>query len=77
LVRLRAFLVGAGFWNAESEQQLLEECARQVDAAVAEYLSTARPATDAMFDHLFATPPRHIREQRETARAYANQPGGH
>jgi pyruvate dehydrogenase E1 component alpha subunit len=77
LVRLRAFLVRVGFWDAEREQQLLAECGRQVDAAVAEYLSTARPATDAMFDHLFATPPKHIREQRETARAYAHQPGGH
>jgi pyruvate dehydrogenase E1 component alpha subunit len=72
LARTRAFLVHAGHWNADSEQRLLHECAQQVDAAVAEYLATARPSTDAMFDHLFATPPRYLQEQRATARAYAN-----
>jgi pyruvate dehydrogenase E1 component alpha subunit len=77
LLRLRAFLVGAGHWNADSEQRLLRDCAQQVDAAVAEYLATAQPGTDAMFDHLFATPPKHLREQREIARAYATQSGGH
>jgi pyruvate dehydrogenase E1 component alpha subunit len=71
LARLRAFLVGAGHWNAEREQALLRECTQQVDAAVAEYLASGRPSTDAMFDHLFATPPKHLQEQRAAARAYA------
>jgi pyruvate dehydrogenase E1 component alpha subunit len=73
LVRLRAFLVGAGHWDAQREQRLLRDCAQQVDDAVAGYLAAARPSTDAMFDHLFATPPKHVLEQRAIARAYATR----
>jgi pyruvate dehydrogenase E1 component alpha subunit len=76
LARLRAYLTAAGYWDAESERRLLRDCAQQVDAAVAEYLASARPSTDAMFDHLFATPPKHVQEQRDIARAYATQQGG-
>jgi pyruvate dehydrogenase E1 component alpha subunit len=54
---------------------LLEECAQKVDAAVTEYLGKAKPATDAMFDHLFAALPAHLSEQRLIARKYASKPG--
>jgi hypothetical protein len=30
-----------------------------------------------MFEHLFATLPPHLREQRATARKYGAKPGGH
>ncbi len=56
------------------EQALLEECAVEVDAAVADYLARAKPSTDAMFDHLFAALPAHLREQRLTARHYSSKP---
>src|SRR5450631_2022104 len=72
LLRTRAFLVAAGAWNEARERALLRDCALQVDAAVAEYLRFARPTTDAMFDHLFAALPRHLREQRATARYYSS-----
>jgi hypothetical protein len=39
---------------------------------VAQYLRFAKPSTDAMFDHLFAALPRHLREQRATARYYSS-----
>jgi pyruvate dehydrogenase E1 component alpha subunit len=77
LHRIRSFLTKAGTWSAEEEQSLLKECARQVDAAVAAYLGTAKQSTDAMFDHLFAELPKHLREQRATARSYASKGGGH
>jgi 2-oxoisovalerate dehydrogenase E1 component alpha subunit len=76
LIRLRQFLVKAGEWNAEKEQALLEECALEVDAAVTEYLGKAKPSADAMFEHLFATLPTRLHEQRLTARKYASKPGG-
>jgi TPP-dependent pyruvate/acetoin dehydrogenase alpha subunit len=41
-----------------------------VDAAVAEYSASVKPSTDAMFDHLFAALPDHLREQRAQARKY-------
>jgi 2-oxoisovalerate dehydrogenase E1 component alpha subunit len=77
LIRIRAFLVGAGRWDADKERALLEECALQVDTSVSEYLAKAKPGTDAMFDHLFAALPAHLHEQRLIARKYASKPSGH
>jgi pyruvate dehydrogenase E1 component alpha subunit len=75
LLRIREYLVRAGAWNEERETALLADCARQVDAAVSEYLRGPAPSTDAMFDHLFATVPAHLQEQRAIARRYASKPG--
>jgi pyruvate dehydrogenase E1 component alpha subunit len=81
LLRTRKFLIKGGLWSEAREAELLQECSRQVEAAVAEYLATPKQSSDAMFDHLFATLPRHLREQRAEARraagASAAKPGGH
>jgi 2-oxoisovalerate dehydrogenase E1 component subunit alpha len=77
LIRVRRYLVEAGAWTESQERALLEECAAQVDAAVNEYLNSARPSTDAMFDSLFAELPHHLREQRAAARKYGAKPSGH
>jgi len=77
LVRLREFLIKAGFWDADRERGLLLDCARQVEAAVAEYLATPKQSSDAMFEYLFAKPPAQLLEQRETARRYACGSRGH
>ncbi|HWJ36529.1 MAG TPA: pyruvate dehydrogenase (acetyl-transferring) E1 component subunit alpha [Steroidobacteraceae bacterium] len=72
MIRIRKYLVEAGAWNDAKETSLLQDCARQVDAAVAEYVRLAKPSTDAMFDHLFAALPAHLHEQRATARKYSS-----
>jgi 2-oxoisovalerate dehydrogenase E1 component alpha subunit len=77
LLRIRAFLLNAGIWDAAKEQALLEECTLDVDAAVSEYLGRAKPSTDAMFEHLFAALPAHLHEQRRIARKYSSKPSGH
>jgi pyruvate dehydrogenase E1 component alpha subunit len=76
LIRIRKFLIAAGVWDAGKERDLLEECAHEVDASVADYLRKAKPSTDAMFDHLFAALPAHLREQRLIARKYGSTPSG-
>ena len=76
LIRLRAYLVNAGAWSDADEQAWAEGCAREIDAAVTEYLKGSKPSTDAMFDHLFAETPRHLLEQREVARRYGAKPSG-
>ncbi len=76
LLRLRRYLVRVGAWDAEREQALLRECTTQVEAAVADYLATPRQSTDAMFDFLFANPPKQLLAQRAVARRY-NSPGNH
>jgi pyruvate dehydrogenase E1 component alpha subunit len=75
MIRIRAFLVNAGIWDAGREQALLDECTLKVDAAVTEYLGKAKPSTDAMFDHLFAALPAHLQEQRLIARKYGSKSG--
>jgi 2-oxoisovalerate dehydrogenase E1 component alpha subunit len=77
LLRLREFLLRARVWDMDKERAYLEECAHQVDAAVTEYAAKPKPSTDAMFDHLFATMPAHLHEQRLTARKYGAKPSGH
>ncbi len=77
LIRIRAFLVDAGLWDAAKEHAFLQECTRTVDEAVADYLTKAKPSTDAMFDHLFAVLPAHLHQQRLSARKYGSKPSGH
>jgi pyruvate dehydrogenase E1 component alpha subunit len=77
LIRIREFLIRAGAWDAAREHALLDDCARRVDAAVAEYLALPKPSTDAMFDHLFAELPAHLNEQRLIARKYGSRSSGH
>jgi len=77
MIRIREYLVKAGAWSESREQALLRECTLEIETAVSEYLQGAKPTTDAMFDHLFATLPEHLREQRATARKYASKPSGH
>jgi 2-oxoisovalerate dehydrogenase E1 component alpha subunit len=71
LLRLRSYLTKARLWDEAREEALKAECVREVEAAVDEYLSAPSPSTDAMFDHLFARPPKSLLEQREIARRYA------
>ncbi|HVF15431.1 MAG TPA: pyruvate dehydrogenase (acetyl-transferring) E1 component subunit alpha [Steroidobacteraceae bacterium] len=71
LVRLRKLLMERGVLDEAREQAMKAEYSREVEAAVQEYLGTAKQSTDAMFDYLFANPPRHIAEQKDVARRYA------
>jgi 2-oxoisovalerate dehydrogenase E1 component alpha subunit len=77
LLRLRAYLTKLKVWDEAREAALKVECAGEIEAAVDQYLSGPKPSTDAMFDHLFANPPKALLEQREIARRYASGAGGH
>lgn len=73
LLRLRAFLDRSGLWNDRQEEELKADCARQIEAAVDQYLSAPAPGTDSMFDHVFARPTKALQQQREIARRYAGK----
>ncbi len=68
LIRLRSYLTKLSMWDDAREEALKSECAREVEAAVDEYMGAPKPSTDEMFDYLFARPPRSLLEQREQAR---------
>jgi 2-oxoisovalerate dehydrogenase E1 component alpha subunit len=71
IIRLRKLLMERGVLDEQREQAMKAEYSREVEEAVQEYLGTAKQSTDAMFDYLFANPPRHIAEQKDVARRYA------
>jgi 2-oxoisovalerate dehydrogenase E1 component alpha subunit len=71
LIRLRKLLEARGALDEALEQAMKNDYAREVDAAVQEYLSVPRQETDAMFAHLYANPPAYIEEQKALARRYA------
>jgi pyruvate dehydrogenase E1 component alpha subunit len=75
LTRIRKYLTRQSAWTDNQEKELQAECARQIEAAVDQYLSGPKPTTDAMFDNLFAEPTPGLVEQREMARRYANRHG--
>ncbi len=77
LIRIRQFVLKTGIWDPAQERALQQDCARQVDAAVGEYLAAPKPVTDAMFEHLFANMPAHLVEQRDVARKYGAKSGRH
>ena len=76
IVRLRNHLLRLDAWDAQREEQLLKECGDEVNAAVETYLATPPPAAAAMFDHLYATLPAALHEQRDTALRFAPREGG-
>jgi 2-oxoisovalerate dehydrogenase E1 component alpha subunit len=77
LVRLREFMRARGMLTDAQEEQMRQEYSREVEAAVQEYSNTPVQSTDAMFDHLFANPPRHIETQKSQARRYAGRVKAH
>jgi pyruvate dehydrogenase E1 component alpha subunit len=76
--RLRAYLSSVGAWNKELEASLLKQCSEEVERAVDAYLRAPSRGSDAMFDHLFASLPRAMRDQRDEARRFDPRRGeGH
>ncbi|MBT8144375.1 MAG: pyruvate dehydrogenase (acetyl-transferring) E1 component subunit alpha [Gammaproteobacteria bacterium] len=77
LLRIRKYLQSQSLWDEQREEDLLRECANKVDAAVEEYLNTARMPVSAMFDHMYDEMPESLQEQREIAIRYEGSGGGH
>ena len=65
--RMRRYLIGRGLINDRSEAQLTAELAQEIDEAVSAVYAGARPGPEALFDHVYATPPKRVAEQRERA----------
>ncbi len=67
IARLRAYLIDGGAWDKTREDALLRECNERVQAAVQAYVNEPPPAPARMFDHLYATLPAALAEQRAAA----------
>lgn len=75
MIRLRQLLTQRGALDESREQAMKAGFAREVEAAVQEYLSTPAASSDAMFEHLFAKPPPYVEVQKMLARRYAGSAG--
>jgi 2-oxoisovalerate dehydrogenase E1 component alpha subunit len=71
LVRMRTYLQSRGVLDEAREQAMKAEYTAEVEAAVKEYLATPKQPVDAMFDYLYANPPRYIEDQKAIAKRYA------
>jgi pyruvate dehydrogenase E1 component alpha subunit len=66
VARLRSYLTGLGEWSKDKEEGLLHDCSRRVEEAAADYLATPRQSSAAMFEHVYASLPGDLIEQRES-----------
>jgi pyruvate dehydrogenase E1 component alpha subunit len=64
VARLREFMHRRGYWDAERERLLIEECKSEAEAAVQAYLDTPPLPAVSMFDSLYAELPRVLESQR-------------
>ncbi len=65
--RIRQYLMKNNQWSVQQENQLLEQCALKVEAAVKTYQNTPKPPVTDMFDYMFAELPHDLKEQRKFA----------
>jgi pyruvate dehydrogenase E1 component alpha subunit len=64
LLRVRRFLESAGVWSEPADRELRLECEREIEIAVEAYLATPPQAPESIFDHLYASLPEPMLEQR-------------
>ncbi len=65
--RLKTYLKAEGAWSDEQETELLEDAARQVEEAVAEYEAVGNPSIESMFDYMYGDMPAELEAQRDRA----------
>jgi pyruvate dehydrogenase E1 component alpha subunit len=70
--RTKNYLRSRGIWNENLEQELLDSCAAQIDAAMEIARNTPLATSDALFDHVYAEPPQRMLDQK---RDWANRNG--
>jgi pyruvate dehydrogenase E1 component alpha subunit len=65
IARLRLYLHESAGWDKAREEALLDDCAREIEAAAERYLAAPAEPPEAIFDHLYARLPDSLAGQRE------------
>lgn len=65
ITRLRNYLIQSHAWDMDKEKILEEECAKEVERIVAEYLEMKPAPLETIFDYLYESLPSIYTEQRE------------
>lgn len=63
--RFRNFLHHQGLWDESKEQALFQQCEKEIELAVEEYLNVEAQAPESMFDYLYEELPAALKEQRK------------
>lgn len=75
--RLQNFLVERGWWDEPREQALIAECQAELQQAIEAYEATPAQDPQEVFEHLYASWPAALAEQREQfAERVARRQGG-
>lgn len=74
IARFKQFLEKQNIWNTKKEQELIDNCNKEIQKSVDEYLNRPAQPITSIFDYHYATLPEYLIEQRaialeETARA--------
>lgn len=67
LIRFKEFLIEQKIWNAQNEEDLIIQCAQEVEKEVNEYLNTKPQPVSSIFDYHYAELPEYLVEQRAIA----------
>ena len=62
--RVRAYLTGRGVWTPAVADEIRLRCTTEVDRALTVARETAAAGSDALFDHVYSSPPARLSEQR-------------
>ncbi len=65
--RFKNYLINEKLWNSNDEEQLVIQCAQQVEQAVEEYLDATPQPVSSIFDFHYAELPDYLIEQRAIA----------
>lgn len=74
--RLQTFLASQGVWDEGREQKLITECQTLVQQAVDAFEGAGTQAVESIMDHVYATWPAALAEQREMLRERATRREG-
>jgi 2-oxoisovalerate dehydrogenase E1 component alpha subunit len=67
IARFRHFLEKKHGWDKTQEKKLLQECHAAIANAVNDFLQTPTPQIQDMFDHMYASLPETLKQQRQHA----------
>ncbi len=70
--RFKYFLEQKKLWDEQKEQHLLNQCSKEVEQAVEEYLSRPKQELSSIFDYHFDELPDYLIEQRAIAMEHAH-----
>ncbi len=75
VLRLRSHLTSRGLWSEDLEARLVQECSKEVTAAVREAEAQPAPALETVFSDVYESLPDHLRRQGEQAFDLARRKG--